>query len=96
MGFPRDVLVQTALSRDQAHVAFTHPELAPPLHAALPISALPGQAHVAIPFASMSGKGGRGTVAPSSTRGSSSQDLRGLGSGSRWVLDMLLGWSWNW
>lgn len=91
VGFPRDVLVQTALSRDQAHVAFTRPELAPPLHVALPISELAGQARVAIPFASMSGKGGCGTVVPSSTRGSSSQDLRGLGSGPRWVLDVLLG-----
>ena len=52
MGFPRDVLVQIVLSRDQAHMAVTGPGLAPPLHGALPISELTGQVRVATPFAS--------------------------------------------
>lgn len=50
MGFPRDVLVQIVLSRDQAHMAVTGPGLAPPLHGALPISELAGQVRVATPL----------------------------------------------
>lgn len=132
MGFPRDVLVQIVLSRDQAHVAFTpecplsshkedhavgfprdvlvqiilsrdqhtwpspvrgwpHPSMEP-----CPSRSWLGRCMWPSPLlprvsASMSGKGGPGTLVPSSTRGSSGQDLRGLGSGPRWVLDVLLG-----
>lgn len=92
VGFPGDVLVQMVLSRDQASTHGLHRSGAGPTPPCSLAHLRAGWAGACgHPLASKSGKGGPRTLVPSSTRGSSGQELRGPGSGPRWDLDMLLG-----